>query len=626
MNNTSNESLLSSHLDNEQSVWEKPELIELLANPDRQELLDFLEKSIVWQEKAKQELVDTFLNVTGLLNYSKWPLAKIFFSWPTWVGKTQMVKKLAQVLLWNEKSFTRISCENFQQDHTSRDLFGSPKSYVWYWEDTPLSEKNVSSGYEKWKKENTLHPRIKYMQNFNIILFDEVEKAHPDVIQWLLWVLDEWKINFPNGSSTDFSNTLFFFTSNVGQHELEQEKGKSMWFIASDSNTDNEDFVNKAIKKNFSPEFLWRLNSIIHFDSLTHADMHKICELKLLELNNTLQELYPTNAFRVSLDERVKEYIISHAMKQEKWARGMNLSFEKTILFSLNQLFEQQNFNKYFAFTWSVHIKILLEDDQIKFSILKREKESSYSDWVTCSDPTEVFGNTERFSSLIDNIFDFERYVNQFTRGQDVVNVEQALKNKGFSELDLQQFRTKVFQNRLSPVFLDTVKNWKRLSIFSSQDNIFQPYAQRDIYNLVEKNIFTELFDYMKDAYNGWSGEEKIENTVKEILWNELTDEQKKVLHWYICNVYHGKKIATRRKKYNIILLLDISDDKKEKLRDIADGIWEYTVEITCPDLDFHLEYLILEHDRSEVSWLFDDLEKNFIFWQNEWEISISND
>lgn len=201
-------------------------------HPLEKEFINKMDKEIVWQENAKKIIANVIKNAILWIRPKRWPLWVLFFTWPTWVWKTEIVKCISEVLMWDKNLFQKINCESYQESHTKRQLFWAPPSYVWYGDPTPLNPKIINWYYKKAKENDTIHDSIKHIPNFSIILFDEFEKAHKDIAQSLLSLLDEWEITFWDGKKWNFKNSIIIFTSNIWQDEIEKFKEKkTIWFI-----------------------------------------------------------------------------------------------------------------------------------------------------------------------------------------------------------------------------------------------------------------------------------------------------------------------------------------------------------------------------------------------------------
>ena len=226
----------------------------------------------------------------GLRNPSR-PIASFIFAGPTGVGKTELTKALAAYMFGSEEVMVRLDMSEYMEKHTVAKLIGSPPGYVGYSEGGQLTEAVRSKPY-------------------TVVLFDEVEKAHPDVFNLLLQILDDGRLTDSKGRTIDFKNTLIIMTSNVGAKIIEKESGIQTRKPSTSSLDINSDFlsaasdpvldptlfkrisflVNEELKKYFRPEFLNRLDEIIVFSHLTRQDVTKISEIMITELKNRMKE------------------------------------------------------------------------------------------------------------------------------------------------------------------------------------------------------------------------------------------------------------------------------------------------------------------------------------------------
>ena len=226
----------------------------------------------------------------GLRNPNR-PIASFIFAGPTGVGKTELTKALAAYMFGTEDTMVRLDMSEYMEKHTVAKLIGSPPGYVGYSEGGQLTEAVRGKPY-------------------TVVLFDEIEKAHPDVFNLLLQILDDGRLTDSKGRTIDFKNTLIILTSNVGAKIIEKESGiqskksaKSYFDINADflsdndqSDTDNELYkrisflVNEELKKYFRPEFLNRLDEIIIFRHLTRNDIKQISEIMIKQLQDRMKE------------------------------------------------------------------------------------------------------------------------------------------------------------------------------------------------------------------------------------------------------------------------------------------------------------------------------------------------
>jgi ATP-dependent Clp protease ATP-binding subunit ClpC len=226
----------------------------------------------------------------GLRNPDR-PIASFIFAGPTGVGKTELTKALAAYMFGTEDTMVRLDMSEYMEKHTVAKLIGSPPGYVGYSEGGQLTEAVRGKPY-------------------TVVLFDEIEKAHPDVFNLLLQILDDGRLTDSKGRTVNFKNTLIILTSNVGAKIIEKESGiqskksnQSYFdinanFLASKDSSDLDDelykristLVNEELKKYFRPEFLNRLDEIIIFRHLTRNDITQISEIMIKQLKDRMKE------------------------------------------------------------------------------------------------------------------------------------------------------------------------------------------------------------------------------------------------------------------------------------------------------------------------------------------------
>tara|TARA_B100001109_G_scaffold149502_1_gene121625 strand:- start:886 stop:1857 length:972 start_codon:yes stop_codon:yes gene_type:complete len=228
----------------------------------------------------------------GLKNPNR-PIASFIFSGPTGVGKTELTKSLASYFFGSEEAMIRLDMSEFMERHTVSKLIGSPPGYVGFNEGGQLTEAVRRRPY-------------------TVVLFDEVEKAHPDVFNLLLQLLEDGRLTDSKGRTVDFKNTLLIMTSNIGSKVIEKGGGGLGFEFSGDSVEDSQynrikSLVNEELKQYFRPEFLNRLDEIIVFRQLTKNEVKEIAEIMLREVFARLQDkgikLNVTDAFKDRLVE-----------------------------------------------------------------------------------------------------------------------------------------------------------------------------------------------------------------------------------------------------------------------------------------------------------------------------------
>jgi ATP-dependent Clp protease ATP-binding subunit ClpC len=237
------------------------------------------------------------------------PIGSFIFLGPTGVGKTEMAKVLATYLFDKEDSLVRIDMSEYMEKFSVSRLVGAPPGYVGYEEGGQLTEKVRRKPY-------------------SVVLLDEIEKAHPDVFNLLLQVLDDGILTDGLGRRVDFRNTIIIMTSNIGARDL-KDFGSGIGF-STKSRVDNmeeqaKSTIQNALKKAFAPEFINRLDDIIVFNSLERSDLHQIIDLLLVKLMTRLANL----GFAVELTEKAKDFIADKGYDPQYGARPLNRAIQK---------------------------------------------------------------------------------------------------------------------------------------------------------------------------------------------------------------------------------------------------------------------------------------------------------
>lgn len=265
-----------------------------------------LDKEIIWQKEAKIAIARAIENSNNMLFNKNWTLWNFLFYWPTWSWKTSLVKALAWLIYDDNMWYTHINCERFQHWHEISSLFWAPPSYIWFdkkpWLSQDIVDKPYKSALWRWVVPH-------FWRNVKqIILFDEVEKAHSDLHKWLMSVLDEWVVYLNNNTTTDLRNSLIFMTSNVW--EKEANVASPIWFNSVDNTEEKKDELRlSAIKKQFSPEFLARLDWAFKFEKLWKEWRIAVCKKLYSELCYDCWSIYP-NIYPL-ITQSVYDYLAS---------------------------------------------------------------------------------------------------------------------------------------------------------------------------------------------------------------------------------------------------------------------------------------------------------------------------
>ena len=245
-----------------------------LVEGEREKLLrlpDVLHQRVIGQDEAVQKVSDAILRSrAGIANPNR-PIGSFLFLGPTGVGKTELAKALAQALFDDEKNLIRIDMTEYMEKFSVSRLIGAPPGYVGYEEGGQLTEAVRR------------HP-------YSVVLFDEVEKAHPDVFNILLQVLDDGRITDSQGRTVDFKNTVIILTSNLGSDLILEDLEKSRANGSNDLSAESQEAIGQLLKRQFRPEFLNRLDDIVYYKSLTKQEIGSIVDLMLADLRHRLAD------------------------------------------------------------------------------------------------------------------------------------------------------------------------------------------------------------------------------------------------------------------------------------------------------------------------------------------------
>lgn len=290
-------------------------------------LEEHLKEKVIGQDEAISSIADTVLRSRAGLKDINRPIGSFMFLGPTGVGKTYVTKQLAKNLFDDENLIIRIDMSEYMEKHSVARLIGAPPGYVGYEEGGQLTEKVRRKPY-------------------SVILLDEIEKAHPDVFNILLQVLDDGRLTDGKGRLVDFKNTIIIMTSNIGsQYILDGRK----------------EMVEEELKSRFKPEFLNRLDEIITFNSLDKESVKDIVRLELSKMNDKLKD----RLIVIKFGEDVVDYVVNNAYDPNYGARPIRRFIQKELETDISKLILKENIS-----TNSI-IKIEIVDEKVKL-VLER--------------------------------------------------------------------------------------------------------------------------------------------------------------------------------------------------------------------------------------------------------------
>ena len=272
-------------------------------------LSDWIKRRIIGQDEAVDSVANAIKRSRSGLKDPGKPIGTFIFFGPTGVGKTELAKAVAEGIFGSQDSLIRVDMGEFSEKFTSSRLIGAPPGYVGYDNGGELSEKVRK------------HP-------YSVVLLDEIEKAHPDIFNMLLQIMDEGKLTDSNGRNIDFRNCIIIMTSNAGSREM-QDFGDGLGFLSGEEqkNAGRKSAAEKAIRNIFPPEFLNRIDVQVHFNPLTKDDMLKIADIELSKLKRRMKE----NGYVLEISEGVKRLIAEKGYDPKFGARPLKRAIQNLI-------------------------------------------------------------------------------------------------------------------------------------------------------------------------------------------------------------------------------------------------------------------------------------------------------
>lgn len=318
-----------------------------LAETETQKLLNMeqiLHERIIGQEEAVQSISKAIRRARAGLKDPKRPIGSFIFLGPTGVGKTELARTLAEALFGDEDAMLRVDMSEYMEKHSTSRLIGSPPGYVGFDEGGQLTEKVRRKPY-------------------SVVLLDEIEKAHPDVFNTLLQVLEDGFLTDSKGRKVDFRNTVIIMTSNVGAEQLKQNK--FLGFNVHDNKNDYKNMKDQVLvelKKSFRPEFLNRIDELIVFHALEANHLKTITRLLSKKLIDRLRE----QDIHIDLSEKVLDKVIADGSDLEYGARPLRRSLQKNVEDFLSESLLRGNLKK--------GTSVIIDIDENDAFIIKEEK------------------------------------------------------------------------------------------------------------------------------------------------------------------------------------------------------------------------------------------------------------
>jgi len=283
-----------------------------LEKEEAQRLLELeaeLHKRVVSQDEAIKAVSKSIRRARSGLKDPRRPMGSFIFAGPSGVGKTLLSKALAEFMFGDEDALIQLDMSEFMEKHNVSRLVGAPPGYVGYEEGGQLTE------------------RIR-RRPYAVLLLDEIEKAHPDVFNMLLQVMEEGRLTDSFGRQVDFRNTVIVMTTNIGAEMIRSKGGFGFGKRTEEASYDKmKDMLNKEVERHFRPEFLNRLDDVIVFKSLTRDDLYGIVEFELRKLRERLAKQH----LELTLDDEAKEFLIEKGYNPDFGARPLRRAIEQHI-------------------------------------------------------------------------------------------------------------------------------------------------------------------------------------------------------------------------------------------------------------------------------------------------------
>ena len=272
------------------------------------QLESILKSKVVGQDEAVEKIAKAILrNRLGMKDPNR-PIGSFIFLGPTGVGKTQLAKELAEIIFGDKNALIRVDMSEYMEKFNSTKLIGAPPGYVGHEDGGQLTEKVRRKPY-------------------SVVLFDEIEKAHPDIFATLLQIMDEGFITDGQGRKINFKNTLILLTSNVGQRKA-SDFGTSPGFNVVDNQVQgSREIIEKELNRTFSPEFLNRLDEVVYFNPLTQKELLQIVEIEIRKLIPRFAEI----GYKITITKDLKEQMVKVGYNSKYGARPLKRTIQKYV-------------------------------------------------------------------------------------------------------------------------------------------------------------------------------------------------------------------------------------------------------------------------------------------------------
>lgn len=513
-------------------------------SPEMQDIRNRLDEYVIGQDDAKDQIIDALARTMIPNPNRKKPIANLVFLGPTWTGKTEIPRALGKIFFndeFRDLRETKIDCNNFQHDHEVAELIGAPVWYVWYGDEPRFADTNIFKKFRETRAKWNLHPLIQNFDDFAIVIFDEIEKAHDSLYKLLLNIFDEWVVALKSWWETDtgshhkwkkevghskytnFKNVIIIMTSNLWANEIQEKLAWkwTMWFATKprEEVVIPRNFYENKLKDHFAPEFVWRITEFVPFKALTKDELHQRLDLEVLR-----HKKYLWNIIDFSLSQKTSDFLVNKAYDSNLWWRNLITEYEKDITTMVSRI----------IWNW-----------EIWRAEAKKWKSVKYIEIDMKDDSDSIVKDLDKFIAIPH--FSEQQNKERFTR-----RVKKSTTNLHSDEIILS-LKSWSLLELLKDVIIPDIEYLKIL--YTERDNFIKDYEaeievveerllscglpKKDL-SLVANNTYRTRFEELQEMFTTLSG-------IK--LWTKDLDEQINL------NMRVVRKITETFLKYNIYLV-----------------------------------------------------------------------
>lgn len=564
-------------------------------SPEMEDLRNKLDEYVIWQEEAKNQIIDALSRTMILDNNRIKPIANLMFLGPTWVWKTEIPRALAKILYNDENrdlKETKIDCNNYQHDHEISDLIGAPVWYLWFWKEPRFSGTNIFKKFNKARSDNKLHPIISSLDDFAILIFDEIEKAHPALFNLMLNILDEWKITLKSGEDednikndpkdkkgkyskyTNFKNVIIIMTSNLWAADIQKKLANkwTMWFTRNNENIIDRAFYAEKLKEHYSGEFINRITEFVPFKELSKDELKQRLDLEVKRFNKNL-----VNIVEFSLSENVANFLADEAFDSKLGWRFLINKFDKDIKTKINKVIWNGEISRIETYKEKInHLLIDYVDNEyiIKAELIEKLEQKTFSRRVKEANTKllqwEVILSLKNWSLIetlneiiIPNleylkILYIEREHLTVDFESEIKEIKEILEVFWVPEKDFEMLENYSYLNRMSELE-EMYLSYDKINFLWKNTSKTENIKNRVIKKITETNLFNQICYLNANACSVEEIIAPIKDIVKRYLKRELTTDELNI----IVTMTHKEYLTNTKSEYHQSKENKVNNEKK---------------------------------------------------------------